>query len=201
MKGDVTINVDATDAGSGMSDVELLLDGDWKAYTATAPYKFTLPASELGLGAHRIKVVATDNLGNRTTTPQVNFHLKDGLPETTIACGGAACTTDWVKGPVSVSLSAADGGAGLGATRYTLDGSDPTTQLAAVHGSLHAHRHQDGQVPHVGLDRCRGDREDPAAQDRRGRADGFDHLAGRRRGREGQRHGHRERQRRGLRHE
>ncbi len=70
MKGDVTVNVDATDAGSGMSDVELLLDGDWKAYTATAPYKFTLPAGELALGAHRIKVIATDNLGNRTTTPR-----------------------------------------------------------------------------------------------------------------------------------
>ena len=56
----------------------------------------------------------------------MNFKLKDGLPETTIACGGAACTNDWVKGPVSVSLAATDGGGGLGATRYTLDGSDPS---------------------------------------------------------------------------
>jgi hypothetical protein len=53
--------------------------------------------------------------------------MKDGLPVTTIACNGTVCSTGWVKGPVSVSLSAADGGSGVGATRYTLDGTDPTT--------------------------------------------------------------------------
>ena len=127
IKGDVTVDVAATDAGSGISDAELYLDGDWKAYTATAPYKFTLPASELGLGPHRIKVMAYDNIGNSSTTSQVNFNVKDGLPETSVACDGAVCSTDFVKGPVSVSLTAADGGGGLGATRYTLDGSDPTT--------------------------------------------------------------------------
>ena len=128
VQGDVTIDVAATDTGSGISDAELYLDGDWKAYTATAPYKFTLPASTLALGQHRIKVMAYDNLGNVTTTPQVTFSLKDGLPETSIACNSAACSPDWQKGPVSVSLSAVNTGTGgIGATRYTLDGTDPGT--------------------------------------------------------------------------
>ena len=192
---------DATDAGSGISDVELYLDGDWKAYTATAPYKFTLPASELGLGPHRIKVMAYDNLGNSATTSQVNFNEKDGLPETSIACDGAVCPTDFVKGPVSVSLTAANGGGGLGATRYTLDGTDPTTSSTTYTGPVHAHRHQDGQVPHLGLDRCRRDREVPGDQGRRRRPDGFDQLAGRRLERPGRRHDQGRRHRRGLRHQ
>src|SRR6185503_19419234 len=42
------------------------------------------------------------------------------------ACDGGACPTGFVQGPISVSFAATDGGGGLGATRYTLDGSDPT---------------------------------------------------------------------------
>ena len=52
--------------------------------------------------------------------------VRDGLPTTAISCDGGACAAGFVKGPVSVALSATDGGGGLGATRYTLDGSDPS---------------------------------------------------------------------------
>src|SRR5204863_183588 len=57
-----------------------------------------------------------------------------GLPTTSIACDGHAWSSDWQKGPVQVSLSAADDGGGLGATRYTLDGSDPSTSSVAYTG-------------------------------------------------------------------
>ncbi len=124
-----TVKVDASDAGSGVTDVELLIDGDWFAASAStsSPYDITIPADALALGQHKLKAVITDALGNRSSSAITTINAKDGLPETAIACDGAACPADFVKGPVSVSLTATDGGGGLGATRYTLDGSDPDT--------------------------------------------------------------------------
>src|SRR4051812_8347191 len=46
-------------------------------------------------------------------------------PTTTIACNGGACGTTSFKSPVAISFTRTDAGGGLGATRYTLDGSDP----------------------------------------------------------------------------
>jgi hypothetical protein len=54
-------------------------------------------------------------------------------PTTTIACNSAPCQTSAYGGPVTVALTATDntGGSGVAATRYTLDGSDPTTTSTA----------------------------------------------------------------------
>ena len=127
--GDVNVTADASDAGAGISDVELLLDGDSVAVSSAkpSPYTFTLAAGTIPLGTHKLKLVATDAVGNRTSSALITFNLTNGLPTTTIACDGGACPAGFAKGPVDVSLSAADGGSGLGATRYTLDGSDPDT--------------------------------------------------------------------------
>jgi hypothetical protein len=48
-------------------------------------------------------------------------------PTTTIACNGTGCQSGWHNsGPVSVSLSATDGGgSGVDKTYYTVDGTDP----------------------------------------------------------------------------
>jgi peptidoglycan/xylan/chitin deacetylase (PgdA/CDA1 family) len=126
--GDLTVKVDATDAGSGMSGVELFVDGDYRDYSrsSASPYLLTLAKGTLSLGTHKLKALVRDALGNQAWTPVITITLKDGLPTTAIACGGAACPTAYVKGPVSVSLTATDGGGGLSATRYTLDGSDPS---------------------------------------------------------------------------
>ena len=48
-------------------------------------------------------------------------------PVTSIACNGGPCTSDAYAAAVSVSLSATDDDSGVAATRYTIDGSDPTT--------------------------------------------------------------------------
>ena len=48
-------------------------------------------------------------------------------PTSSITCGGAACSSGWYGGPVSVSLSATDAGtSGVAMIRYTTDGSEPT---------------------------------------------------------------------------
>jgi archaellum component FlaF (FlaF/FlaG flagellin family) len=123
----VTVAVNATDAGSGVADVELFVDGNYVDYSRSkgSPYGFTLPAGSLSLGSHKIKAYVADALGNSTFTAPITVTVKDGTPTTTIACDGGACPASYVKGPVSVSLTATDGGAGIGATRYTLDGTDP----------------------------------------------------------------------------
>jgi hypothetical protein len=53
-------------------------------------------------------------------------------PVTTIACNGSPCSSTPYSGAVSVTLSATDGGSGVSRTRYTTDGTDPTTSGTAV---------------------------------------------------------------------
>jgi hypothetical protein len=57
-------------------------------------------------------------------------------PTTTIACNGTGCQSGWYNtDPVSVSLSAADGGgSGVDKTYYTTDGSTPTTASTVYSG-------------------------------------------------------------------
>ena len=51
----------------------------------------------------------------------------DAQPATTSSrCNSSTCSAAWYAGPVSVSLQATDGGSGVAAVRYTLDGSEPT---------------------------------------------------------------------------
>jgi peptidoglycan/xylan/chitin deacetylase (PgdA/CDA1 family) len=57
-------------------------------------------------------------------------------PITTIACNGAPCAATPYSGVVSVTLSATDLGSGMLVTRYTLDGSDPTTSSPGYTGAF-----------------------------------------------------------------
>ena len=77
-----------------------------------------------------MKAIVADKLDNRTSTSTVNVTIKTpppppGPPTTTISCDGLGCPTGFVKDPIVVTLAAIDGGAGVGPTRYTLDGADP----------------------------------------------------------------------------
>lgn len=53
-------------------------------------------------------------------------------PTTAVTCNNATCATTWYRQPVSVALAATDvGGSGVAVTRYTTDGTAPTTSSPA----------------------------------------------------------------------
>ena len=81
-------------------------------------------------GTHRLKALVTDALGNSTSSATVTITRQGRPAHDHDRLRRRACPAGFVKGPVQVSLSATDGGGGLGSTRYTLDGSDPDRQLA-----------------------------------------------------------------------
>ena len=73
LSGDLVVKVDATDAGAGVANVDLYVDGDFAGFSVAkiSPYEITLPAGMLAPGTHRLKAVVTDALGNETRTAAV----------------------------------------------------------------------------------------------------------------------------------
>jgi peptidoglycan/xylan/chitin deacetylase (PgdA/CDA1 family) len=58
-------------------------------------------------------------------------------PTTSATCNGTTCATTWYRQPVSVALAATDaGGSGVAATRYTTDGTTPTSSSLAYTAPL-----------------------------------------------------------------
>jgi hypothetical protein len=123
---DVSVTLSASDDASGVSVIRYTLDGSDPTASSTA-YSGPITVSE----TTTVKYRAWDDAGNvEATNSQLITVTKpppDGDPPTSsIACNLAVCSTGWYGGPVSVSLSAADGGSGVAAIRYTTDGSEPT---------------------------------------------------------------------------
>jgi peptidoglycan/xylan/chitin deacetylase (PgdA/CDA1 family) len=123
----VTVTLSATDSESGVAVIRYTLDGSDPTAASTA-YSDPISISE----TTTIKYRAWDNAGNVEATNSQVVQVVQTVPDTdaptsSIACNLSVCSSGWYGGPVSVSLSAADGGSGVAAIRYTLDGSDPTT--------------------------------------------------------------------------
>ena len=74
LTGQITVKVEATDAGSGVTNVDLYVDGNYIAFTKSksSPYEIVLPAGTLALGNHRLKAYVTDALGQPDSLEQVN---------------------------------------------------------------------------------------------------------------------------------
>jgi peptidoglycan/xylan/chitin deacetylase (PgdA/CDA1 family) len=130
----VSIGLSATDAGSGVAATRYTTDGsDPTASSATYTGPFLISATTT------IKYRSWDASGNiepvRTQTVTVDTAPSDTTPPaTSISCNGAACPSTALSAPVSIALSATDAGSGVAATRYTTDGSDPTTASSAYTG-------------------------------------------------------------------
>jgi peptidoglycan/xylan/chitin deacetylase (PgdA/CDA1 family) len=124
----VQVSLSATDAGSGVEAIRYTLDGSDPTLTsAVYASPFTVSSSAT------VKFRAWDNSGNAEATKSLPLTVGSSPPAgdttpptTTIACNGAACTTGWYRGSVSVTLSATDDSAGVATIRYTTDGTDPT---------------------------------------------------------------------------
>jgi hypothetical protein len=73
VSGDVSVMVDASDAGSGIWTVELYVDGDYvdSSPSKSSPYEIVWHAGAFAPGNHRLKVVVTDALGNHVGTAPV----------------------------------------------------------------------------------------------------------------------------------
>jgi peptidoglycan/xylan/chitin deacetylase (PgdA/CDA1 family) len=127
----VTVALSATDTESGVDVIRYTLDGSDPTAASTA-YTDPFTVSE----TTTVKFRAWDNVGNVEGTNSQLVQVAQIVPDTeaptsSIACNLSACSSGWYNGPVSVSLAAADGGSGVAAIRYTLDGSDPTASSPA----------------------------------------------------------------------
>ena len=122
----VTVTLSATDGESGVGVIRYTLDGSEPIASSTA-YSDPITVSE----TTTVKYRAWDNAGNVEATNSQLVEVVQPVPDTeaptsSIACNLSPCSSDWYGGPVSVTLSAADGGSGVAAIRYTTNGSDPT---------------------------------------------------------------------------
>jgi peptidoglycan/xylan/chitin deacetylase (PgdA/CDA1 family) len=121
--GPVSVSLSAADTGTaGVAMIRYTTDGSEP--TAASPLytgPFTVSATTT------VKYRAWDNANNLEATKSTPIQIDTTAPSSSIACGGSACSSGWYGGSVSVSLSAADGGSGVAAIRYTTDGTDPTT--------------------------------------------------------------------------
>jgi hypothetical protein len=134
----VSVSLSASDSGgSGVAAIRYTTDGSDPTNSSTLyTSSFTVSATAT------VKYRAWDNAGNLEATKsqliQVATTQADTTPPTSvIRCNGAACSTGWYAGAVSISLSATDnsGGSGVAAIRYTTDGSDPTSSSTLYTGT------------------------------------------------------------------
>ena len=71
--GSITVEVNATDSGSGIAKVEFYVNGKLKGNDTTAPYTYNLTKDKLLRFVHMqiIKVVAYDNAGNSAVAKMI----------------------------------------------------------------------------------------------------------------------------------
>lgn len=71
--GDITVEVNATDSGSGIAKIEFYINGVLKGNDITAPYTYNLTKDKLLRFVHMqiIKVVAYDNAGNSAVAKMI----------------------------------------------------------------------------------------------------------------------------------
>ncbi|UJW33856.1 copper-binding protein [Saccharothrix sp. AJ9571] len=130
--GSASVELTATDAGSGVDKVEYQLDGGaWTAYTAPVPVTTA--------GAHMVHYRATDKAGNASAEGMSSFTVVEGggggdttPPVVTAEVTGEQDADGNYVGSASVALTATDEGSGVDKVEYQLDGGAWTAYTAPV---------------------------------------------------------------------
>ncbi len=126
----VSVVANASDSSSGISKVEVFIDGAIVGTLTNQPYSYSWNTANVALGSHSIYARATDSVGNFTNSPTVNVTIADQTaPSASITAPTANAT---VSGSVNVNASSTDNMGGLGVNRVefyvdnVLKGSDST---------------------------------------------------------------------------
>ena len=116
----VNLTLSATDAGSGVSQMQFSNDGSswsgWEAYTTSKAWTLTS-----GDGTKTVYVQYRDVLGNASGNFTDTIILDTTAPSGTISINGGAAYTNSTS--VNLTLSATDAGSGVSQMRFSNDGS------------------------------------------------------------------------------
>ncbi|TML19511.1 MAG: hypothetical protein E6G32_12085 [Actinobacteria bacterium] len=121
---DVTVNLTANDAGSGVNVTEYSVDGG--AYTVGTSVTIPAPPDGSNDGVHTIAYFSADHVGNIEQVKSATV-LIDATPPACPSCTAA----DYLRGTVTLSASPSDGGAGIKsvAFQYTDHGGSTWTTI------------------------------------------------------------------------
>jgi chitodextrinase len=123
-----TISSSASDSQSGVSKVEIYIDGSLKSTLTASPYNYSWDATGLSLGAHTIQAKATDGFSNTGSSTMVTVNIADqGTPTISIVSPTAA---SFVNGNVMVNASATDN-VGVAGVQFKLDGVNLGSEVTA----------------------------------------------------------------------
>jgi hypothetical protein len=133
--GPVSVSLTASDPASGVARTTYTTDGSDPTSSSTA----TAYTGPFTVGSTTtVRYYSTDVAGNaeaaRSRQISVAAPSDTTAPSTLFRCNDTTCSTGWYQtSPVTVSLTATDnpGGSGVAVTRYTTDGSDPTSSATA----------------------------------------------------------------------
>ena len=130
-KTPVSVALAATDNadGSGVKEIRYTTNGSDP--TATSGTVYSGPFSVASTATVRYR--AFDNAGNAEAVRSQLIRIDTTAPTTTIGCNGTSCSKSWYRSSVSVTLPAIDAGSGVASTRYTTDGTTPTSNNGATY--------------------------------------------------------------------
>jgi len=90
VSGKITVEVSASDDSSGVSKVELYVDGSKVSEDTSAPYTFSLDTTSLSDGTHKLLAKAYDAAGNVGTSEEITITVKNSSEEPPAAATATA---------------------------------------------------------------------------------------------------------------
>lgn len=136
--GLITLSASATDAYSGVNKVEFYVNGAKVGQSTSAPFNYAWDSSLLGAGSYQFYVIATDNVGNITSTitSAQTLVVSPPSPVTVIITSPSTATT--VSGTtlsITATISGSQTGSVASVKFYIITNAGVETLLASVASS------------------------------------------------------------------